>query len=974
MSTINGAIITDFGSYDTGNYVFTQADGKITVMGITSGTSSDDLAIARYNSNGSLDTTFDTDGKLIASATMTINAIRPLTDGKFITVGVNSGDFAVARYNSDGNLDNTFGTDGKVTTSVYSSKDVAYAVAVQADGKLLVAGNGDNSNELFAATRYNIDGSLDTSFSGDGKYYHSNFSGYASAVAMQPDGKIILAGNMGSNFSLIRLDRYGNVDTTFNGGNKINTDLGGTDNLKTVTVLGSGKILAAGTSDGDFALVRYNANGSLDTSLDTDGKLVTDLGGTGTLNSLVALSDGKFLAAGTDGNNDMVLMRFNSDGSFDTSFDTDGKVTTDLGGWETGNSVAVQSDGKILLAGTTDTDFALVRYNTDGSLDTGFNGKGTVNHLPTGAVSITGNAVKGQTLSAANTLADADGLGTISYLWQANGVNLGTGNSYTLTANEIGKTVTATAQYTDLLGTAESVSSTATAVVADTTNNPPTGKVSITGNAVKGQTLTASQNLADADGLGSISYQWQANGVNIGTGNSYTLTGNEIGKTVTATAQYTDLLGTAETVSSAATSAVTDAPMPGTPGVSITAGDLITSEQGDTAVFSVKLNSAPTRDVTLAFTSSDTSEGVISNPSLKFTSANWATAQTFTVTGQNDSLVDGDIAYTINANLTTLDVIYKKVTVGSLTLTNQDTPVANVVTLNGTDDTDILQGLSEPNYILGKAGDDDLSGGAGNDTIYGSYGSDLLFGEDDNDVLYGEQDADYLEGGNGNDTLDGGLGVDTLIGGAGNDTYYLGYDAADVINDQGAPTDVDVVIMPYQLSKYTLPTGIEQGTIAQGTGASSLTGNTGNNALTGNDGNNMLNGAVGRDSLFGGVGNDVLIGGTGNDTLSGGTGKDFFKFNAALKANTDNITDFIVVDDTIQLENSIFTKLKATGVLSAGNFAKAATAQDSNDYILYNSATGAVSYDADGSGSGVAVQVALLGVGLSLTFADFVVI
>ena len=969
MSTINGAIITDFGSYDTGNYVFTQPDGKITVMGITSGTTSDDLAIARYNADGSLDSTFDGDGQLITKATMTINAVRPLSDGKFITVGTSNNKFAVTRYNSDGSLDSTFDTDGKVTTTIYSN-DSASAVTVQADGKLVVVGG--SGTYYNAAARYNVDGSLDTSFSSDGKWGpndNSVYGMYATAVTIQPDGKSIIAGIGGTDFGIARLDRYGSLDTSFDGDGRLTTNLGGTDIIKTVTVLSSGKILAAGTSKGDFALVRYNANGSLDTSFDTDGKLVTDLGGTETLNSLIALNDGKFLAAGTDGNNDLVLMRFNSDGSFDTSFDTDGKVSTDLGGWETGNSVAVQSDGKILLAGTSDTDFALVRYNTDGSLDTSF-GKG--NHVPTGVVSITGNAVKGQTLTASNTLADADGLGTISYQWQANGVIIGTGNSYTLTANEIGKTITATAKYTDLLGTAESVSSVATAVVADTTNNPPTGTVSISGNAVKGQTLTAeSATLADIDGLGTVSYQWQANGVDIGTGNSYTLTSNEIGKTITATAKYTDLLGTPESMISAATAAVVDA---GTAGVSIIAGDLITSEQGDTAVFSVKLNSAPTRDVTLAFTSSDTSEGVITNPTLKFTSANWSTAQTFTVTGQNDNLVDGDIAYTVNAQLTTLDVIYKKVAVGSLTLTNQDTPVDPIETINGGDGIDILQGSAAPSYVLGKAGDDDLSGGAGNDTIYGSYGSDVLFGEDDNDVLYGEQDADYLEGGNGNDTLDGGLGVDTLIGGAGNDTYYLGYDAADVIDDQGAPTDVDVVIMPYQLSKYTLPAGIEQGTIAAGTGASSLTGNTGNNALTGNDGNNMLNGAVGRDSLFGGVGNDVLVGGTGNDTLSGGAGKDFFKFNAALKANTDKITDFVPADDTIQLENSIFTKLKAAGVLTAGNFAKAATAQDSNDYILYNSATGAVSYDADGSGSGVAVQVALLGVDLSLTFADFVVI
>jgi len=884
MTTINGAIIIDFGSYDTGKYVFTQADGKITVMGLTSGLSSDDLAIARYNADGSVDTTFDGDGKLIAAATMTtINAVRPLSDGKFITIGSNNFDFAIARYNSDGSLDSKFGTNGMVTTDLYAS-DYATAITIQADGKLLVVGSNYDPY-YFGAARYNSNGTLDTTFSNDGIIGGQLFYDYgiATAVAIQPDGKAVIAGLSGNNFALARLDRAGNYDVTFDTDGKLVTDLGGTDVVKTITLLSSGKILAAGTSNGNFALVRYNANGSLDTSFDGDGKLVTDLGGTETPNSLIALADGKFLAAGTDGNNDLALMRFNADGSLDTSFDGDGKVTTDLGGSESGASATVQSDGKILLAGTTDTDIVLVRYNADGSLDASFNGQAAVNHLPTGTVSITGSAGKGQTLTASNTLADVDGLGTISYQWSADGTVIGSGTSYTLTVNEVGKTITATAQYTDLLGTAESVSSAATATVSDT-------------------------------------------------------------------------------------------PVSGTAGVSIIGSDLITTEQGNTAVLNVKLNSAPTRDVSITFTSSDTTEGVISNATLKFTSANWSTAQKITVTGQNDALIDGDVAYTINAKLTTLDVIYRNVSVAGLTLTNQDTPIAKVETINGTDDTDIKQGTSAPSYILGKAGDDDLSGGGGNDTIYGSYGSDLLFGEDDNDVLYGEQDADYLDGGTGNDTLDGGLGLDTLIGGAGNDTYYLGYDEKDVIDDQGLATDVDIVIMPYQLSSYTLPAGIEQGTIAAGTGASSLTGNTGNNALTGNDGNNMLNGAVGRDSLFGGVGNDVLIGGTGNDTLSGGTGKDIFKFNEALKANTDKITDFIVADDTIQLENSIFTKLKVTGVLSAGNFVKAATAQDSNDYILYNPATGAVSYDADGSGSGVAVQVALLGVDLSLTFADFVVI
>ena len=471
-------------------------------------------------------------------------------------------------------------------------------------------------------------------------------------------------------------------------------------------------------------------------------------------------------------------------------------------------------------------------------------------------------------------------------------------------------------------------------------NDLPTGAVTIAGMPIKGQTLTAGNTLADADGLGAINYLWQANGVNIGIGGSYTLTGNEIGKTITATAKYTDLSGTVESISSAATGLVVDA---GTPGVTIAGNDFITSEQGDTAVFSVKLNTQPSGNVSIAFTSSDSSEGLVTHSILNFTPLNWFTAQTFTVTGQNDAIVDGNIAYTVNAKLTTQDAVYKNLSVDSLKLTNQDTQES----ITGSDGIDILQGTALPSYIVGKAGNDNLSGGAGNDTIYGGDGNDLLFGE---------QDADYLDGG------------------AGNDTYYVGYDVADVIDDQGLAADIDTVVMPYQLSRYTLPTSIEQGAIAEGVGASSLTGNNSNNTLTGNSGNNVLNGALGNDLLLGGLGNDVLLGGGGNDTLSGGAGRDIFRFNTALANNVDKINDFKAIDDTIQLKNSIFTQLTETGVLSPDHFVKAAAPGDFNDYVIYNPASGAVTYDADGAGAGAGVQIALLGANLPLTNADFVVI
>jgi Ca2+-binding RTX toxin-like protein len=220
-----------------------------------------------------------------------------------------------------------------------------------------------------------------------------------------------------------------------------------------------------------------------------------------------------------------------------------------------------------------------------------------------------------------------------------------------------------------------------------------------------------------------------------------------------------------------------------------------------------------------------------------------------------------------------------------------------------------------------------------------------------------------------------------MKGGAGNDTYYLGYDATDSIIDSGSSTDIDTVIMPYQLTSYTLPTGIENANIAAGTGSGKLVGNSSNNKLTGNDGANTLDGGLGRDSLFGGTGNDSLAGGADNDVLNGGTGvdalvggsgQDTFQFTNT--ANNDKLTDFSVIDDTIQLENSVFNKLTATGALNTSYLKIGTAAADSNDYLIYNKATGALLYDADGNGAGAAVQLATLGVNLALTNADFVVI
>lgn len=306
--------------------------------------------------------------------------------------------FANLLYAADGDLDPTFDGDGKVTTD-FGGAERAYAMAIQADGKIVVAGysNVGGITDDFALARYNVDGSLDVTFDGDGKVI-TDFGGndYAHAVVIQQDGKIVAAGYTNSNggsfcgsqscdFALARYNADGSLDISFDGDGKVTTDFALTDDIANAARIQSdGKIIAAGGNASDFALARYNSDGSLDNSFDGDGKVVTDFAGTGDLAFAVAIQvDGKIVAAGDvfSSANDFGLVRYNNDGSLDTSFDGDGKVTTNINSNDEADAVAIQTDGKIVAAGNTSTgatDFALVRYNADGSLDTNFDGDGIV--------------------------------------------------------------------------------------------------------------------------------------------------------------------------------------------------------------------------------------------------------------------------------------------------------------------------------------------------------------------------------------------------------------------------------------------------------------------------------------------------------------------------------------------------------------------------------------------------------------------
>ena len=408
----DGIVTTDIGSTDNiGNGITIQSDGKIIVSGRSFNGSDYDVALVRYNTDGSLDNTFGVGGKLVtdfAGGDDQSFSVTMQTDGKILTAGYSYNgtnyDFALVRYNTDGSLDNTFGVGGMLTTAIGATADIGYSVTVQSDGKILVAGYSvDGLDKDFALVRYDSDGTLDTSFSVDGKLttdFGSNEDiGYS--VTVQTDGKILVAGESKngsfSDFALARYNSDGSLDNTFGVGGMLTTAIGsGPEIGQSVTVQPDGKILVAGRSyngsDLDFALVRYNSDGSLDTSFNGDGMLTTDFGsGIDVGFSVTLQTDGKILVAGyssNGANTDFSLARYNSDGSLDTSFDGDGILTTAIGsGDDAGLSVILQPDGKILVAGQSDNgsnlDIGLVRYNTDGSLDLTFDPVNTLDGNPT---------------------------------------------------------------------------------------------------------------------------------------------------------------------------------------------------------------------------------------------------------------------------------------------------------------------------------------------------------------------------------------------------------------------------------------------------------------------------------------------------------------------------------------------------------------------------------------------------------------
>jgi uncharacterized delta-60 repeat protein len=629
---------------------------------------------------------------------------------------------------------------------------------VQADGKILVVGEAAAFMKNDILMRYNPNGSLDTSFSNDGTLT-TTVEDYAGvyAVTVQTDGKILVAG-----LAIASLNKFSKPTNT------------------------------------DFALVRYNSNGSLDTSFSGDGKVITNLGNNDSGSAVIVQADGKILVAGSsDGN--FALVRYNANGSLDTSFSGDGKVTTDLGSDDKINSITVQVDGKILVTGSSNGRFVLVRYNADGSLDSSFGGtltlSGTVHYADNDPAVVLDSSVhifdaelskQGHYAGASITLARHGGVNSQDVFSGAGKLSFD-GDNAVLAGVTIGTV----------------------------SNNA--GKMAITFNS------NATQARVDA-ALSSIAYKntshistqlnivWNFNDGNTGaqgTGNGLSVFGFTGVKTSTlvlnapAINHYTDSIFYDEFPKITGTLSVTKAGN-GALSYGISQGN----DRGDEVVSSGSYGVLTVTKATGAYSfvpDANAINNLAANTSVQFT----VTVSDSVLTSSKTLLLD-----------ITQD--------GKTESSGNDTII-------GTVGDDVIAGFAGSDKLAGNKGNDILRGGAGNDTLSGNAGNDVLVGDEDNDILSGNAGNDNLWGDNGNDTLYGDDGNDTLYGDDGDDRLY-GNNGNDKLN------------------------GFSGNDSLYGHGGNdTLKGGDGDNTLFGGEGNDTLEGGLGNDTLSGGAGKDLFI-------------------------------------------------------------------------------------------------------------------
>jgi uncharacterized delta-60 repeat protein len=375
-----------------------------------------------------LDTTFGSGGRVSTPGGGDARAVLIQPDGHIVTVG-RRGDgvhfqFGATRHDAAGNLDHGFGDQGIATTDLGGSDDEASDAAPLADGGFVAVGRTDAAGLAdidFGVARYTADGKPVDDFDDDG-FVTTDVSGHhgdvANAVAVQPDGKIVVAGfakreGVNGDFALVRYNPDGSLDESFDKDGRVTTDLGTQDDdARAVAIDPDGRIVAAGDAGEDVALARYLPDGTLDPTFDADGVVVSDLGFNDVANGVALGPGGTILVAGTRlGPNltlDPMIARYDANGERDLAFGGVGIADTDLsGGNDSGDDLVVDSGGGIVVVGSatspTVSDMALVRYKPDGTLDksltSDFHGAGDFGHAlaidPLGRIVAAGSTANG---------------------------------------------------------------------------------------------------------------------------------------------------------------------------------------------------------------------------------------------------------------------------------------------------------------------------------------------------------------------------------------------------------------------------------------------------------------------------------------------------------------------------------------------------------------------------------------------------
>ena len=995
-----GKVITSVGQDDSCSSVFVQSDGKILVTG----SDGDDITVVRYLADGSLDTSFGGDGKVTTQVTpyaSMANEVIVLADGKVVVCGnaydgFTSYDFALVRYNADGSLDAGFGAGGKTTTDFDHDNDRATAMAVQNDGKIVVGGHtfvGTSNNDV-ALARYNADGSLDTTFGVGGKVTSSfGRNESVSEVVVQQDGKILVAGSQhlpsARDMFVARYNADGTLDTDF-----------GTDGFVRTRV-------GPETSDANSMV------------LQPDGKIL--LAGTGFVN----------INGGSPASYDFVLVRLNADGTLDTTFSGDGQVRTGILGSDRGNDVILQPDGKIVVAGEVDGKFAAVRYNADGTLDTSFGGTNSLDGHPTftegGATVVLDSnvtvsdaelSVSGSYSGATLTLlrdggASADDVfgaaGTLSALIDGGALKVGGTTIGTVTQNSGGELVLTFGA----AATQTRVNEALRQITYANTDHTPVASVTIdwafsdgnkgvqgTGGALTAAGATTVTIIA-TDGGEAKDDEFATDEATPVSGNVFADNGSGAdadldGFTVTAVNGVAASVGKQVTLASGALLTLNadgtfnydpnDA-LDWVPAEDSGAYTLIGSDS-----FTYELSKGSIATVTITATGFDSDDRLFGLAGIADTFKGGVGDDTYFVYDASDVVVEEPGSGTDRIATSRSFVLPTGLEIEAISTTNASRTTAINLTGNklaqqitgnaaantlhdgGAGAADTLRGLRGNDvYLVYNAGDIIVeAAGEGTDRVSTAIDYKLTAGASIEILnttskdgispidLTGNTLKQTTTGNAGINVLhDGGPGgADTMAGLNGDDTYRV-FNSGDVIVETAAQgTDRVMAAVDFQLGGGV---HVELLTTNGSAGASGidLTGNELAQEIYGNSGANLIDGKGGLDTLYGGNGTDTFV------------------FSAAFGVgNVDTMADFSAAADTIALDNAIFTKLTVSGQLLSGYFRANTTgaAQDANDHIIYETDTGRLIYDSNGSAGGGAVIFATLTGNPTITAADFVVI